>query len=184
LTGVVVFYRRVQREGDQMGSLIDELRRREAAARADAGRLRARIEELAEELSGAEERASRLAITLVEVTRVLEEPATAEPPPAAPGEPRPASLAGAVTVPPWQEGADASALPQSYQDLLEVAADTGRPLRAREFAAAAGLPTDKAKVEGLRSKLRLLAERGWLAPAPGGLYELNGHGGKTSLPGQ
>ena len=42
-----------------MGSLIDELRRREAAARADADRLRARIEELAEELSGAEERASR-----------------------------------------------------------------------------------------------------------------------------
>ena len=54
-------------------------------------------------------------------------------------------------------------LPQSYQDLLEVAADAGRPLRAAEFAAAAGLPTDKAKVEGLRSKLKLLAGRGWLA---------------------
>jgi hypothetical protein len=52
-----------------MGSLIDELRRREAAARTDAGRLRARIEELAEDRAGAEEPASRLAITLVEVTR-------------------------------------------------------------------------------------------------------------------
>ena len=30
-------------------------------------------------------------------------------------------------------------LPQAYQDLLEVAADAGRPLRAAEFAAAAGL---------------------------------------------
>ena len=30
-----------------MGSLIEELRRREAAARAEAGRLRGRIEELA-----------------------------------------------------------------------------------------------------------------------------------------
>jgi hypothetical protein len=142
------------------------------------------MEELAEELAVAEERATRLAITLVEVTRVLEEPATAEPDDSSAGEPGPASPVGAVTVPPWQEGASASALPQAYQDLLEVAADAGRPLRAREFAAAAGLPTGKAKVEGLRSKLRLLTERGWLAPAPGGLYELNGHGGKTTLPGQ
>jgi hypothetical protein len=166
-----------------MGSLIDELRRREAAARAEADRLRARIGELAGELARAEERASRLAITLAEVTLVLEEPASAEPP-AVREEPRPASPIGAVTVPPWQEGADALALPQSYQDLLEVAADAGRPLRAREFAAAAGLPTDKAKVEGLRSKLRLLAGRGWLAPAPGGLYALPGHGGKSASTGQ
>jgi hypothetical protein len=65
-----------------------------------------------------------------------------------------------------------------------VAADAGRPLRAGEFAAAAGLSTEKAKVEGLRSKLRLLAERGWLAPAPGGLFTLNDHAGKTGKPGQ
>jgi hypothetical protein len=38
-----------------------------------------------------------------------------------------------------------------------VAADAGRPLRAGEFAAAAGLGTGKAKVEGLRSKVKLLA---------------------------
>jgi len=54
-----------------------------------------------------------------------------------------------------------------------VAADAGRPLRAGGFAAAAGLPTAKAKVEGLRSKLRLLAERGRLAPAPGGLFAIS-----------
>jgi hypothetical protein len=89
-----------------------------------------------------------------------------------------------VTVLPWQEGADASVLPRAYQDLLEVAADAGRPLRAGEFAAAAGLSTEKAKVEGLRSKLRLLAERGWLAPAPGGLFTLNDHAGETGKPGQ
>jgi hypothetical protein len=68
-----------------------------------------------------------------------------------------------VKVPLRQEGADASVLPRAYQDLLEVAGDAGRPLRAAEFAAATGLSTAKAKVEGLRSKLRLLAERGWLA---------------------
>ena len=64
---------------------------------------------------------------------------------------------------PWQEGAEASVLPRAYQDLLEVAADAGRPLRAGELAAAAGLPADKAKMEGLRSKLKLMEARRWLA---------------------
>ena len=43
-----------------------------------------------------------------------------------------------------------------------MAADAGRPLRAAEVAVAAGLATDRSKVEGLRSKLKLLAARaGW-----------------------
>ena len=162
-----------------MGSLIEELRRREAAARAEADRLRSRIEELAEELAQAEEQVSRLAIAREEVTRVLEEPAAGHA-----GPSRPASPIGAVTVPPWQEGLAASVLPQSYQDLVDVAADAGRPLRAGEFAAAAGLATEKAKVEGLRSKLKLLAARGWLAAVPGGLFTLNDHEGETGKPGQ
>jgi hypothetical protein len=60
----------------------------------------------------------------------------------------------------------------------------GRPLRAGEFAAAAGLPADKAKVEGLRSKLKLLAARGWLAGVPGGLFTLPDHARETANPGQ
>jgi hypothetical protein len=186
--GVAVFYRRVRGKETAMGSLMEELGRREAAARAEAGRLRSRIEELSEELARAEEQASRLAIAREEVTRVLEEPAGAEVPAGQDGRPareaRPGSPIGAVTVPPWQEGAGASVLPRAYQDLLEVAADAGRPLRAGEFAAAAGLSTEKAKVEGVRSKLRLLAARGWLAPADGGLFTLPDHAGKTLKTGQ
>jgi hypothetical protein len=163
-----------------MGSLIEELARREAAARAEAGRLRARIEELTEELARAEEQVTRLGIAREEVTRVLEEPPAADPA----GKPGPASPIGAVTVPLWQEGADASVLPRAYQDLLEVAEDAGRPLRAAEFAAAAGQSTEKAKVEGLRSKLKLLAARGWLAAVPGGLFTLKDHAGETPKPGQ
>jgi hypothetical protein len=170
-----------------MGSLIEELKRREAASRAEADRLRSRIEELSEDMARAEEQASRLAIAREEVTRVLAEPA-AEPPAGQNGRPAgkagPASPIGAVTVPPRQEGSEASVLPQSYQDLLEVAADAGRPLRAGEFAAAAGLGTGKAKVEGLRSKLKLLAARGWLAEVPGGLFTLPDHSGKTLKPGR
>jgi hypothetical protein len=170
-----------------MVSLIEELRRREAAARAEADLLRVRLEELSADLARAEEQVSRLAIAREEVTRVLEEPAAAEPSAGQGGETlasRPASPIGAVTVPPRQDGMDASVLPRAYRDLLDVAADAGRPLRAGEFAAAAGLPAGKAKVEGLRSKLKLLAARGWLAPAPGGLFTLADHAGKTVNPGQ
>jgi hypothetical protein len=171
-----------------MGSLIEELRRREAAARAEADRLRTRIEELSEDLARAEEQVSRLVIAREEVARALEEPAVAEPPAGQDGrlagKPRPASPTGAVTVPPWQEGSDASVLRRAYQDLLEVAADAGRPLRAGEFAAAAGLGTGKSKVEGLRSKLKLLAARGWLAGVPGGLFTLPDHAGKAAKPGR
>ncbi len=102
----MVFYRRVQGEGD--GALIAELRRREAAARAEADRLRAPIGELAEDLARAEERVTRLAIAREEVTRVLEEPAAAVPPAGQDGgtsaASRPASPIGAVTVPPRQDG--------------------------------------------------------------------------------
>jgi hypothetical protein len=149
--------------------------------------LRARIEELSADLARAEEQVTRLAIAREEVAQVLEEPA-ADPEAGQDGEPAatagPASPIGAVTVPPRQDAADASVLPRAYRDLLDVAADAGRPLRAGEFAAAAGLPAGKAKVEGLRSKLKLLAARGWLAPAPGGLFTLADHAGKTVNPGQ
>jgi hypothetical protein len=67
-----------------------------------------------------------------------------------------------------------------------VAQDAGRPLRAGQIAAAAGLSTDKAKVEGLRAKLKRLAERGWLAEEAGpGLFGLparNG-AGEAAKPG-
>jgi hypothetical protein len=52
-------------------------------------------------------------------------------------EPGPVSPIGMVTVPPWQEGLEAAALPRSYQDLLEIAANAWRLLRAAQFAAAA-----------------------------------------------
>jgi hypothetical protein len=82
------------------------------------------------------------------------------------------SPVGVVTVPPWRPGLARSVLPSSYRDLLEVLADAGRPLRAGSIAAAAGLSTDKSKIEGLRSKLKRLAERGWLAEDGPGLFTL------------
>src|SRR5215470_1920625 len=56
-----------------MGSLIDELQRREAVARAEADELRGRIAELTERLAGVEERLSRLVIARETVDEVLSE---------------------------------------------------------------------------------------------------------------
>jgi hypothetical protein len=160
-----------------MGSLIEELQRREAAARQEVDELRGEIARLNDRLARAEERLSRLEITRETVTEILggvgaDQPAVAAEAASA------GSLAvggppiGVVTVPPWQPGLAQSVLPPSYQDLLEVLADAGRPLRAGSIAAAAGLGTDKSKIEGLRSKLKRLVERGWLTEDGPGLFTL------------
>jgi hypothetical protein len=168
-----------------MGSLIDELQRREAAAREEAEELRARIAQLTERLAGAEERLSRLVIARETVEEVLIEDGAEASPAAVQDGPMGSrsgrlSPARVLAVPPWRAGAEASALPQAYRDLVEVAEDAGRPLRAGQFAAAAGLSTDKAKVEGLRSKLKRLAERGWLAEEAGpGLFGLPARNGSA-----
>ncbi len=167
-----------------MGSLIDELRRREAAAREEAEELRGQIAQLAERLAGAEDRLSRLVIARETVDEVLGEAGPQASPAAIPEETagsRPGRLrARVLTVPPWRPDLGAAALPQAYRDLLEVAEDAGRPLRAGQIAAAAGLRTDKAKAEGLRSKLKRLAERGWLAEEAGpGLFGLPARNGSA-----
>jgi hypothetical protein len=161
-----------------MGSLIDELQRREAAARAEADELRGPIAELTERLAQAGERLSRLVIARETVDEVLSEAGAEAPLATAPDRtapPRSGRLppAGVLTVPPWRAGLEASALPEPYRDLVEVVTDAGRPLRAAQIAAAAGLSTDKAKVATLRSKLKRLAERDWLTEEAGpGLFGL------------
>ncbi|MGW3985382.1 hypothetical protein [Streptomyces mirabilis] len=159
-----------------MSSLIEELRRREAAARQEADELRREIAELSGRLAGAEKRVSKLEFARETVAEILGESA----PDRAEGvlgrreeraaDREPESLPfgrnspiGVQTVLPWHAGLDISALPRAYQDLVEVLSDAPGPLRAGQVAAAAGLSTDKSKVEGLRSKLKRLVERGWLA---------------------
>ena len=177
-----------------MGSLVDELGRQETAARAEAEQLRGQIAELAERLAGVGERLSRLVIAREVVGEVLDRAASEVSP--VPGQPQvtalpgagPAPVPGVLAVPPWRAGLDAWVLPRDYRDLLEVAGDAGRPLRAGQIAAAAGLSTDRGKVETLRAKLKRLVDRGWLAEEAGpGLFGLpvhNGNGaGETAKPG-
>ena len=169
-----------------MGSLIDELQRREAAAREEAEELRGQIAQLTGRLAQADERLSRLVIareTVEEVLNGADSEAAVTPDGAAPSRSGHLSPIGVLAVPPWRPGLEVSALPEAYRDLLEVAEDAGRPLRAGQIAAAAGLSTDKAKVEGLRSKLKRLAERGWLAEEAGpGLFGLPARNGTGEVP--
>jgi hypothetical protein len=55
---------------------------------------------------------------------------------------------GAVRVPQWQAGVAEAVLPVAYRDVLEVLADAGQPLRARQIAAALGLGEEPRSVEG------------------------------------
>lgn len=53
-------------------------------------------------------------------------------------------------MPPWPPGTDTSVMPQAYRDVLELLADAGGPLRAKQIASGLGMPDDALKVEGLR----------------------------------
>ncbi|WP_329295800.1 hypothetical protein [Streptomyces sp. NBC_01455] len=87
--------------------------------------------------------------------------------------PAPAAVAGSI-VPPWREGLPVTVLAPDYQRILGVfderqPAGQG-PLKAREIAVGLGLETTSAKVEGVRSKARRLAERGWLVLEASGAF--------------
>jgi hypothetical protein len=100
-----------------MGSLIEELQRREAAARQEADELRGEIARLSERLARAGERLSRLEITRETVAEILggvgagQSPTVREAEPLAAAEAASAGflvtggpLVGVVTVPPWRPG--------------------------------------------------------------------------------
>ncbi|MEU8171908.1 hypothetical protein AB0C14_03445 [Microbispora hainanensis] len=172
-----------------MGSLLEELARREAAARERAEAIREQIEDLRERLAAEEELVSRLVITRETVAGILGEAAGAA------GQPSggvgvdgrdgveevevvtsqlPASPIGVMTVPRWRVGMSASVLPPAYQDVLEVLVASGGAMRAGEIVAALGLPVGAAKVEGMRSKLKRMVERGWLTEQSPGLFSVTG----------
>ena len=170
-----------------MGSLLEELARREAAARKRIEEIREQIERLQEDLTAEEQGLSRLVVTRETVREILGEAAGEQPPSdveagiaggvdgpegasAAEAVTSGGSPIGVVTVPAWRRGTDASVLPQAYRDVLEVLVDAGRPLRAKQLVVLLGLPAEAAKVEGLRSKLKRLVTRGWLTEDSPGMF--------------
>jgi hypothetical protein len=61
-------------------------------------------------------------------------------------------------------------LPSDYRDIVEVVADAPGAVRAKQIAPRIGLPVSAAKIEGTRSKLKRLVERGWLDEDTPGLF--------------
>lgn len=157
-----------------MVSWVEEFDRREAAAREEIAELRAQIEELTRRLAGREEVLSRLVITRETMTEILTGEETATDAGAESDAGRAGSPVGVRLVPQWTPGLEVEVLPDSYRDIVEVLMDAVHPMRAHHLCAALGLSTDKSKVEGFRSKLKRLVERGWLVEQGPGLFTL-GH---------
>jgi hypothetical protein len=152
-----------------MPSVMGLLEERERAARQ-------RVEVLQAELQEAEAAWERFVIARQTVAEVLAEPpAGEEAPPAGVAGERPARVAGAVpgsVVPAWKEGLALDSLAPDYQRLVEVLARSGEEMDCRRLAAALGLEVVPAKVEGVRSKVKRLAVRGWLAEERPGMFSV------------
>lgn len=171
-----------------MGSLLEELEAREAAARLRVEELEAELAELSGQLDLARAGLERLRIARETVAVVLadmtpEKSAVgldADPPTV--GELLTSAYAGAerrvigvLTVPNWQPGMGTDVLPQVYRDILEVVADAPGPVRAKQIVPRIGLPAETGKIEGTRSKLKRLVERGWLDEDTPGMFTLARH---------
>ncbi|WP_107050736.1 hypothetical protein [Streptomyces sp. NRRL F-2580] len=150
------------------------LEEREAAARVRLEGLREEAARLAEVLEAAEIELDRRVIAREELVEALavsaaETTAMTEAEQETACSPVPGS-----TVPPWRDGLPVRVLAPDYQlilDVLEERRSAGRgPAKAKEIAVGLGLETTPAKVEGVRSKARRLAERGWLMQETSGMF--------------
>ncbi|MBG0850331.1 hypothetical protein I2W78_00160 [Streptomyces spinoverrucosus] len=162
-----------------MPSVMGLLEEREAAARVRAEELRAEMERITAELADAEAALERRVIARTELAEALaaggEETqasaAGAQEAPAVSGK-APAPVVGSV-VPRWHEAATVDALAVDYRrivELVESSAGGSEGISAKQLAAGLGLELVPAKIEGVRSKARRLAERGWLTASPSGRF--------------
>ncbi|WP_328753815.1 hypothetical protein OHA28_01605 [Streptomyces sp. NBC_00269] len=170
-----------------MASVLGMLEERETAARVRVDGLREEVARLAGVLEAAEieldrrviareELVEALAASAAETTAVTGVEAERETAPA------PAPVPGSI-VPPWREGLPVTVLAPDYQRILDVLDErqpAGQgPLKAKEITVELGLQTTPAKVEGVRSKARRLAERGWLVQETSGMFSV----GRRPVPG-
>ncbi|MEV5953561.1 hypothetical protein AB0M11_07210 [Streptomyces sp. NPDC051987] len=79
-------------------------------------------------------------------------------------------------VPVWRQGLAWSVVSVDYQRILQVLADRARlhqgPLTCQEMAAVFGMDVVPTRVEALRSKVKRLVARGWLAEGQPGRFTL------------
>lgn len=161
-----------------MASVLGMLEERETAARVRVEGLREEVARLAGVLEAAEIELDRRVIAREELVEALAASAaetTAVTESDAESVSSPAPMAGSV-VPPWREGLPVTVLAPDYQRIMGVLEErqpAGQgPLKAREITVRLGSETTPAKVEGVRSKARRLAERGWLRQETSGAFSV------------
>ncbi|MFY4719741.1 hypothetical protein [Streptomyces sp. LaBMicrA B280] len=155
-----------------MPSVMGLLEERERAARQ-------RVEDLQAELREAEAVWQRFVIARETVWQVLAEPNERGQAPNVDAD-RPVPVAGAVpgsVVPVWRAGLDAAILAPDYRRIMEILVERDEAVDCRQLASALGLEPVPAKVEGVRSKTKRLAARGWLTEeSPGMFSSVDGRG--------
>ncbi|GAA3815004.1 hypothetical protein ACFQ0G_00425 [Streptomyces chiangmaiensis] len=162
-----------------MASVMGLLEERETAARVRVEELQAEADRVLSELAAAEAVLERRAIARVELAEALAAPGDAadaavqevpEPVPAAEAVKVP--VAGSI-VPHFAEEMTVQALAPDYRrivELVESSPEGSEGAMAKEIASGLGLELVPGKIEGVRSKARRLAERGWLAVSPTGRF--------------
>jgi hypothetical protein len=133
--------------------------------------LQAELDRLAEQLAADQALLERLEITRQVVLEVLAGQA--------PGDQAAAvSEAGMGAAPPrmgvpvavFGPDGDGRGLPTAYRDVVEVLADAGVPLRARQVCQAVGTGAERGSGRGCGSSPERLVERGWLVEVSPGLF--------------
>lgn len=153
------------------------LEEREAAARVRVEGLQAEAERVLAELGDAQVVLERRVIALAELAEALAAPdGPAEVPVPGPREEAVAKdkvpVAGSI-VPRWHRGVTVEALSADYRrivELVESMPGDGEGISAKELAGRLELPLVPAKIEGVRSRARRLAGRGWLTVLPSGRF--------------
>ncbi|MET8631126.1 hypothetical protein ABZW30_46885 [Kitasatospora sp. NPDC004669] len=69
---------------------------------------------------------------------------------------------------------DVTVMSPEYQAIIGLFATSGAAMRCKEVCAALGLGSEARHVEGMRSKLKRLVERGILAETSPGLFKVDG----------
>lgn len=147
-------------------SLLDA---HEVAVRARVEELRLEAARVAASLGEAELALEHVVITRAMLALVLAGPAAL---PEVGQDPVVGALPAVVErVPEWTGGLDERALPDGYRALWAVVAQAPDGVRCKAAAVALGLEPVPKKVEGVRSKLRRLARRGWAVETKPGLFQ-------------
>ncbi|MEY9858214.1 hypothetical protein ABH935_003827 [Catenulispora sp. GAS73] len=125
--------------------------------------VRAQVEQLRSQLTDAERVLEEVAITRRTLALVLAGPSGGA---RSAGPGRPAGPPAQVPV--CERGMSGEVLPGVYRQVWSAVADSAEGLRSVQVCRVVGAGTGTNEVELMRSKLKRLVQRGWLAePAPG-----------------